>query len=382
MLFQKNGKANQSKMPQDIFVLFSGHNDRAVITLCRFFAAHDLPFAVVSASRADAIAQADWSAKCIISRVDHKLDIPLFETVVQAIRVAHGASARPVYCPTTEFMNHFVLQERTSLLQLGWSFTLPTFEIYAALTSKASSQAIVKQLIGVPAPPELPWTNLRAPCVLKPYSNVDQNKVNYPRLCRTDDELKQALNDINPKHWFAQAWVEGQSYYLCAYLSRKGNHAHFWQQNLLQQPGGKSIVLARSVSNPGIFTEPLFQGLFDLGYYGPFMMEVIRDDDGHFYYIEINPRFWGPLQLALDKCPEILRLFVDDAGIEVDVDTNLIGVESEDTHWYAWQRGAQTEGCRSYPALAHVETSLTLAELLDRWDVYARPDTQSLHGRY
>jgi hypothetical protein len=375
-------QAERGESPREVFVLFSGHNDRAVITLCRFFATQSLPFMIVCTNRTDAIMLTDWSYRCIISRIDRTLDVQFFAVVLQAVKGVFGDSARPVYCPTTEFMNNFVLHERAALQQLGWAITLPAADVYKTLTSKSTSQGIVAGLIGVFAPSSLNWADLRAPCVIKPRNNVFEGAVYYPRLCRTEDELMQALIDCDPQHWFAQTWVDGQSYYLCAYITKDGKHAHFWQQNLLQQPGGKSIVLARSVPNPGIAVAPLFQGLIDEGFNGPFMMEIIQDDAGRFHYIEINPRFWGPLQLALDACPDILTLFVHDAGIRLDLDASTTEIASTSSYWYAWQKGALLPGCRRYPLLEQIEREQSLKDLLNSWDIYARPDTKRLHGKH
>lgn len=373
---------NPYESSRHVFVLFSGHNDRAVVSLCRFFASRDLQFAIVCASLSDAISQTDWLVNAVISRIDRALDVSLFKVVLQAVHSIYGTSAQPVYCPTTEFMNQFVLQERAALSQLGWSIPLPNADVYLALTNKAHSQDIVEKLIGLAAPPKLEWTDLHAPCVLKPRKNISDGMIRYPLLCRTEAELQLALKVADSEGWFAQSWINGQSYYLCAYLTADGRHAHFWQQNFLQQPGGKSIVLARTVSNPGIQLAPLMEGLHELGYHGPFMMEVIRDDVGRFYYIEINPRFWGPLQLAVDACPNILCLFACEVGVEINEHTGSASTGSNDEYWYSWQFGAQMDDCRRYPALVHADPPLPLLYLLKRWDVYGKPDTQSLHGRF
>lgn len=112
------------------------------------------------------------------------------------------------------------------------------------------------------------------------------------------------------------------------------------------------------------------------------MMEVIRDDLGNFYYVEINPRFWGPLQLALDACPSILQLFVQDAGVQLDSEIHLVENVCDEAHWYSWLFGAETAGYTRYPAAENIELTAPLDKLLNDWDVYARPDTSSLHGRY
>ena len=366
-----------------IFVLFSGHNDRAVVALCRFFHMYSLPFVIVSSGRADAIRKTDWRSNVIISRIDRQLDISLFRVISQCVREMYGSQASFVYCPTTEFANHFVLQERAVINQLGWILLLPEQDVYAKLTSKFYSQKIIENFVGVSVPEELAWSELQIPCVLKPRENIGAGEVHYPQLCRNAEELQIAIKNCDPKKWFPQRWVEGQSFYLCAYLAKDGRVAHFWQQNLLQQPGGKSMVLARSVCNPGLDITALFEGLKDMDYYGPFMMEVIQDEAGKFYYIEVNPRFWGPLQLALDTCPDILRLFAYDAGfLTEDSGFGTVAVEDVNSKWYAWKHGAKAPNCRQFPALMQMSQDEHLESLISHWDVYGKPDTMQLHGVY
>ncbi|TDM08994.1 MAG: hypothetical protein C4K60_06450 [Ideonella sp. MAG2] len=352
---------------QPSFVLFSGHNDRAVVALCRFFTRQALPFVIVAAGPQDAIWRTAFAPQVVLSRLDKRLDVDLFQAAVQA-------SQQPelVYCPTTEFMNQFVLEQREALQARGLRVGLPSKAVYAQLTSKLHSAPVVQKLTGISPPPDMAWAQLQAPCVLKPRHNVQGGQVLYPQLCRTEAQLQAARAGLDPAQWFAQAWVEGQSHYLCAYLARNGEHAHFWQDNLLQQPEGKSMVLARSGSNPGVDTDRLFQGLHALGFHGPFMMELISDAQGQLHYIEINPRFWGPLQLALSACPRLLTLFARDHGATVPEPVPA----SAGPHWYAWAQGARQGVCRRYPRAE----GLPADELLQQHDVYGAPDTQALHA--
>ena len=354
---------------QPTYLLLSGHNDRAVVALCRFFAQHRLPFVIVASGAHDAIWRTAWAAQVVMSRMDKRLDVDLFQAAVRA-----GQQAGLVYCPTTEFMNQFVLDQRMALQAAGLQVGLPAAAVYAQLTSKLYSRAVVQQLTGIRPPPDMAWTHLKAPCVLKPRHNVCGAQVLYPQLCRTDDALQAARVGLDPTQWFAQAWVEGQSHYLCGYLARDGQRAYFWQANLLQQPGGKSIVLARSGSNPGVDEERFFDGLQALGFHGPFMMELLSDAQGTLHFIEINPRFWGPLQLALTACPRLLNLFARDHGATLPEPA----APSPGPHWYAWAQGARQGSCRRYP----VAEGLHVGELLRQHDVYAAPDTQALHACY
>ncbi len=146
----------------------------------------------------------------------------------------------------------------------------------------------------------------------------------------------------------------------------------------MQQPGGKSIVFAKTVDSIYGFEEEIFNELHNLGYRGPFMMELLKDAKGVNYFIEINPRFWGPLQLAVDAHPEVLMQFVRDSGIPMG---SIIKNKENKTHWYAWGRGAGSPGCKKYPDFENI-TDSELQHLLKINDIYGRPDTIRLHMKF
>ncbi len=354
------------------FVLLSGHNDRAVVALCRFLRAADLPFAIVAAGRDDAIHRTAYADAVIFNRLDRVVTVDWLAAIAEAV----GGLA--IHCPTTEFVNDFVLAHRAAVEAAGWIVGLPDRAIYARLTSKLASQALVAELAGIEAPRPQAMAALHAPCVLKPRVNISGGRVLYPILCPDEATLARARPGLNDAEWFAQDYVDGQSRYLCGYLAADGRRAWFWQDNLLQQPGGKSIVLARTVDTPAFDAGIFFDGLHAIGYRGPLMMEVLVDAVGQAHYIEINPRFWGPLQLALAACPEILRLFVADQGVAAPP----VAAPAAGPHYYAWAHGARSPDCRHYPAAAREGDAAHLRQLLATHDVYAAPDTAALHDAH
>ena len=356
------------------FVLLSGHNDRAVVTLCRYLRVAGLPFAVVAAGRDDAIHRTAYADSVIFNRLDKVVTVDWLAAIADAV----GGAA--IHCPTTEFVNDFVLAHRAEVEAAGWIVGLPERAVYERLTSKLASQAFVADATGIEAPRAQAMAELSAPCVLKPRVNVSRGRVLYPQLCLDDAALARARVDLVEDEWFAQDYVDGQSRYLCGYLCADGRRAWFWQDNLLQQPGGKSIVLARAVDHPAFDADRFFDGLHALGYRGPLMMEVLVDANGRAHYIEINPRFWGPLQLALDACPEILRLFVLDHGA---APRRLPRPRvAPHPHYYAWAHGARSSDCRRYPAAAAEGDAADLDRLLEQHDIYAGADTAALHGTH
>lgn len=356
-------------MAERRFLLFSGHNDRAVVALCRFFEQAALPFVIVAAGQTDAIHRTKWAEQVVFNRLDARV------TVEWLRQLAGSLGGELVYCPTTEFINHFVLTHREALAGSGLQIGLPDHAIYEALTGKQSSQALMTQMCSdLHLPATQPDDQWHAPCVLKPRENVSAGRVLYPLLCRSDDELQQAMQDLNRSAYFAQDFIKGQSHYLCGYLARDGEFASFWQLNLMQQGGGKSIVLAKPCGNPGLDEAVLFSGLHKKGYHGAFMLEVIASQ-GRLYYIEVNPRFWGPLQLALDVCPDILRLFARDQGF----DTRALSAQRPENACYAWAYGAQQSGGVVHPAGLALDVQ-ERERLLAAHDVYAHDDTRALQA--
>lgn len=350
------------------FLLLSGHNERAVIALARYFTRAGLPFVVASAGAADAIRRTAYAPQVVFERIDRQVTTRLFTDL------AAGLGLRLLPVPTTEFVNAFALAHADEWAGAAVDFGLPEPGLYARLTSKQHSQALLQGIPGLVMPAMAELADARAPCVLKPRVNTHGGTVLYPLLCETAAELAAARAGLDPALWFAQAFVRGQSHYFCAYLSRDGRHAGFWQENLMQQAGGKSIVLARECGNPGLSENALVARLQGLGYHGPLMLEVIATADGELHYIETNPRFWGPLQLALDACPQLLDLYATDRGLPPARPTPR---KPGGPHYYAWAQGAACGPTRALPALADVAD--WPHRLID-CDVYGGADTAALHA--
>ena len=125
-------------------------------------------------------------------------------------------------------------------------------------------------------------------------------------------DLAAFLRSEQTADFYFEEYLTGESYYLLHYLWQDGRVTSFSQQNLLQQAGGKSIVLARPAQ---LHRQPVAESyvrvLRQLGFWGLAMIEVIRRGD-EFVFIELNPRFWGPLQLTVDAGAGILEAFVAD----------------------------------------------------------------------
>ncbi|MDJ0994708.1 MAG: hypothetical protein QNI90_14115 [Dinoroseobacter sp.] len=290
------------------FLLFSGHNDRAVIALCRFFEQNGLDFCVAARATSDVITNSRYRDRIVFIRHTPELDMQLFADIMDA-----AGEDSLIYCPTTEFINLFILDYKEDLIALGYEIHLPSAELYHSITNKLSATAFFSSVAGLFVPEELQPETARAPCVAKPKQNLSKGKILYPQILRDPPELATFLDTHDPHAYFFQQYVGGSSLYFCGCLDRQGVWAGFWQRNLGQQPGGKSIVLAREEVDPPrdliALENALITRLTTAGYFGPFMVEIRRHNARN-YFIEINPRFWGPLQLAVDVCPKLLECFV------------------------------------------------------------------------
>lgn len=350
-------------------LIFSGYNQRTVIALCRYFTDIEHPFCIVSCGNDDPIYKTDYSEKVILERKNKLLTTALF------VDIARCCERELVYIPTSEFLNLFMLSNSGFLRSINIITGMPDKDIYCQITDKWACQGLLKDQTEISLVEMFDLADERVPCVIKPYQNIKNGKVLYPFICKTKDDLKKAKDSICSRDFFMQRYLDGQSYYYCAYLASDGCFDGYWQANLLQQPNGKSMVLAKICDNPGLQVDGLMEIISKTGYFGPLMIELIHNEDG-FYFIEINPRFWGPLQLCIDCFPQLL-----DAFIWEWFDRKAVSSKTNSEGFYSWYYGAKQylHTLKSYPELKNisdVENQMLAA------DVYSRPDTVQLSQQY
>lgn len=357
-------------------IVFSGHNDRAVFALCRFFNAANVDFHIVARDDLDVVFKTVWKKNVIYTRKSLNLDVGLMRLISQQVS---SSDLRPLICQTSEFLNNFALENRRQIEDEGWYVPFPPQDVYRRLTNKESSPELIRSLIGLKTATRCEVSSAKAPCVLKPRSNIINGKICYPIFCETEAALDAALARIQPRNWIAEDWIDGDGMYFCAYLDKSGKFDGYWQENLMQQPDGKSIVLARTAAPPSeIDVVKLMQGLHKLGYFGPFMMEIMLDHAGNKFFIEINPRFWGPLNLALKANPLMLQRYAKDVGMDF---TPIKSPELKSPQWYAWAYGAQLKNCRRYSGL-RLYSEAEIDQFILKNDIYADSDTIELANKH
>jgi hypothetical protein len=339
-----------------IFLLFSGFNPRAVLAIGRLFLDLHIPFFIVAYGKHDPIWKSELRSVVRFSRISPLLDESLMTSVASLL----PADCRAVICPTSEFLNLFLLESR-EFLEEKYELAMPDREIYERLTHKAPFLQWMSAYEAFKQPETLENTPNASdiPFVAKPFVNVRHGKTLYPALVLNGEDFDVFHANCDAGDYFFQEYVEGQSIYFCIYISADGESAGFVQRNLCQQPGGKSIIWAEHA--PGCYeseSRMLVQALLDIKYTGWVMIECI-EREGQLFAIEANPRLWGPLQLAIDVCPRMAELFIEDqVGIEVSISP---GKYSE----FFWLDGFKSSSSDASEFRWYVQPPKNLASFLD-----------------
>jgi hypothetical protein len=386
------------------FVIFSGSNTRAVVAFCRVLAARGLAIRIIARTANDPILKTRYRRNVAAVRALERLDLDDIDRCIQEVRRTAG-DVELVVSPASEFLNLFLLENRDFFASRGCAIPLVDLDLYRCVSDKQSFARIC-QAEGVATPRGLAIYPLPPfPFVAKPVHNVTAGRRSlYPHLIHGPDDLARFWASENSADFYFEEFVVGPSFYLLYYLSRRGEVTVFSQQNLLQQPGGKSIVLAQAAQ---AHREPIAGQLAailqGLGFWGLAMVEVIRRAQGEagrgaeYVFIELNPRFWGPFQLLLNAGSPIIDRFVEDqlnlrSGLDAPGGTGLLdqresgldtpgGTGLLDRRSYLWLGGIVESWAGGGRLAWHVEPPRRRAWFVARHlgsDVYLRADSAGL----
>lgn len=368
-----------SAAAEPTFLLFGGSNDRAVCALARVMSACEVRFAAIARNPDDRLFDSAYRRKVVAVRSSDSLDARMFEHDLKAVRAA-AAADRCVIVPSSEFLNLFLLgldRERLAR-EAGCVVPLVDRELYARLTHKESS-ARWFGAAGFRVPATLDgFTAAALPLVAKPRRNLGPDGlIQYPVLIESRAALDAFLAQGLGEHYFAQEYVQGESRYLLAYISRDGEVFASSQLNLAQQPGGKSIVLAETSDfHDTPVARKTLELLLGARFHGFVMVEFIADARGP-CFIEVNPRPWGPLQLCADHACGIIEAFLGDFAHQDPWRYRGVWIAKPPRARYLWAGGmieTLKAGQRPRWYLPPGRRLSTLARSLSS-DVYLRRDT-------
>jgi predicted ATP-grasp superfamily ATP-dependent carboligase len=212
--------------------------------------------------------------------------------------------------PSTEALNRFLLEHRAAFEAINCVIPLIDKDLYEKLSDKYAFCRLCEQH-AITIPKESPnMEELVVPFVAKPKTYFTKSRRFSPHLfCRKQTNIRFSQT-YQPTDFYYQQYITGESYYLLYYVDRQGKVYAFSQQNLLQQPHGKSIVAAKTST---VHEKPISQAyesmLLTIGFRGLIMIEIKKEGDTY-YMIEANPRFWGPSQLLSSQHEFFHRIFV------------------------------------------------------------------------
>jgi len=357
-------------------ICLSGHNIRAVVALCRWAAAADVPIHLIARDAADPIYLTSHASRVVEQRSSSALDVGEVRRWIEGLRKRHGYE-QVVLAPSTEYFNRFLLRHRAAVEAAGGIVPLVDEALYVRISDKHAF-AEMCQAHAIPVPAVFDDLPDRLPFVAKPrrYPQTPGAQIK-PYLVFTAQERQQFLERERAQDHFFQEFVEGESLYLLAHVARDGTITASAQENLMQQAHGGSIILARSHD---FHLEPEARAYFDMlvraGFHGLVMIEVRRcRRTGRAVMIEANPRMWGPLQFMLDTHVDLLTPLLHDHGMEVGAPR-----ESEPARdYYFWPGGLAPR----LPACTFHNFSpdrfVQDYGRIEAASLFARDDTQRLH---
>ncbi|MBV9270926.1 MAG: ATP-grasp domain-containing protein [Candidatus Eremiobacteraeota bacterium] len=210
---------------------------------------------------------------------------------------------------------HFAAAEYDVVLPVGLEMTslfvrhrdaldapvmLPADDAFAVAADKRRTFALAESL-GMPVPRTVPleaWREIPLPVVFKHLRKGASIAVTATEAERIATSLQKKRDE-----YVVQEFIPGENGFgYFGFFENGVEQAYFMHERLMQIPkeGGPSVV-ARSVRDEELHR--LGKTLLEtLRWNGVAMVEFKRSDrDGRFYLMEVNPKFWGSLDLAIQS---------------------------------------------------------------------------------
>lgn len=367
-----------STLSQKAFLIFSGYNQRAVVAFCREATRLNVPFCIVAKSNEDTILCTSYKDQVFAIRSEKSLVMKDLDHCIEVTKAATGFSEF-VILPSSEFLNRFFLEHRSYYRERNCSIPLVPSDLYAKISDKYTFGEMC-EMHGLSVPKEFGSADyLPYPFVAKPrlYFSSDRSKTLQPYLIHSPADWDAFLRKEEKEAFYYQEFIDGNCYYLLYYLSNTLSDVWYSQENLVQQAGGKSMIVAKSAS---VHELPIARRYADMlkqeGFEGLIMIELKKKGD-EFVMIEANPRLWGPSQLFVDAGVPIFEAFMKDQGFEFQ--TSMLS-EVKDV-MYFWHGGI-VEDRKQGKELAYYDyTPELLDEQLEKLlscEVYYRADTTAI----
>lgn len=300
-------------------LILSGYNIRAVVAFCRWAKGRRVPFHLIARDEADPIFLTAFGSSVFLTRKKELLELEDFCGWIGRIRSQYSYQ-EVLVLPSTEFLNRFLLRNRTAIEMAGGVVPLIDKQLYERISNKYSFGKACSDF-GIPVPEEYPEPPQNMPFVAKPrsYDAIGKRQLKPYLIYGAHDLASFQQHEAGGDYYFQQ-YIEGNSIYLLACVPRNGKPVLFAQENLMQQANGGSVILARTDDfHRQQGAVQYLELLAGMRFYGLIMIEVrFHEDTQQHFMIEANPRLWGPIQLAVDNGIDFFGTLLRDHGFEID----------------------------------------------------------------
>ena len=202
---------------------------------------------------------------------------------------------------------------------------LASLEKIQQLSNKSALMQVADSL-GVPVPKTIYINNileidnikkqLSYPCVIKPalsrYLKDGEWQSTAVKIIHSEHELEKCLTEndyLSDQPFMVQQYIDGVGQGIFSLYDKGKELAWFAHRRIREKPpwGGVS-VLSESIALPKEMVTLSKKLLDHVDWHGVAMIEFKVATDGTPYLIEINTRFWGSLQLAIDSGVDFPKL--------------------------------------------------------------------------
>ncbi|SHK51959.1 hypothetical protein [Desulforamulus aeronauticus] len=361
-------------------IIFSGYNQRAIIAFLRTLKNKKIEnYAIIAKSRDDTILLTEYKEKVIYIRKKYELSLDEFTKIIKLVQRNLKVESCLI-APSTEALNRFLLENKQYFVKMNCIIPLAEKEIYEDISDKKKFGIICSQN-KIRIPKEISLSNFfDRPFVAKPktYFAQSNGKIHRPILVETKEIFVNFVNNYDTNDFYYQEFIDGKSYYLLYYFTRKGKIYKLSQENYMQQANGRSIIAAVTTNIHKKKISSDFEKLFLLfGYHGLVMVEV-RLHNNNYYMIEANPRFWGPSQLFVDANYNFFEILLSEYGFLLE-EPNLM--EPQKMIRYFWGEGILNDLLNCNMLVHYGNHKKEIYRKMNSWikiDVYGRNDTKKL----
>lgn len=225
--------------------------------------------------------------------------------------------------PVTEVTSQLLLMNQARLPHVRLPFT--SYENVMQIADKGNLVKLAQQLnISVPASEwfsrwdDLDLSTITYPCVIKPCLSkiygADGWIATTVSIIHNQADLSKALQKspyLKTSAFMIQEFIPGHGAGVFCLFDQGKPVVFFAHKRLREKPpqGGVSVLSESAAVDPSLqqATEKLLTGA---NWHGVAMVEFRVGEDGTAYLMEVNTRFWGSLQLAIDSGVDFPALLV------------------------------------------------------------------------